>query len=67
MTACLLCGQPIRRRQQGRRRRYCSRACQQRAYRWRQEERLWASTTSRPADSAEVAALLSAALRRAGR
>lgn len=63
MSGCVICRAPLTRRTVGRRRRYCSRACQQRAYRWRQEERLWSSGSSGPADPAEVTALLSAALR----
>lgn len=48
----------------GRRRIYCSRACQQRAYRMRQEETMWRGSGGDEDDHVDVNELLNAALRR---
>lgn len=58
-----MCGRELRQAPLGRRRRYCSRACRQRAFRLRERERVWRSWGSEvAADPAEVARLLGAAL-----
>ncbi len=63
MRSCWLCGQDLPAQAAGRRRRYCSRACQQRAYRLREQERLWRpKAPAAPADPAKVTRLLGAAL-----
>ena len=60
---CIICGRTFQRRAEGRRRLYCSDACRQRAFRQRQEERLWRGSDSQPADIADVATILNAALK----
>ena len=60
---CVICGRPIRQAGQGRRRLYCSDACKQRAFRQREEERLWRGSDPIPADVDEVATILNAALK----
>lgn len=64
---CILCGQGFAQKPTGRRRRYCSRACQERAYRLRRSAGLWPTTTAAPALAGEVTALLEAALLERGR
>ncbi len=59
---CVLCGQPLLQSGRGRRRIYCSRACQQQAYRIREENRLWRSSSSQPAPAKEVLSILKAAI-----
>lgn len=59
---CVICGNELESRGEGRRRLYCSQACRQQAYRLRQEARHMG-----PADPAEVARLLSAVLQRSTR
>ena len=60
---CIICGLNLPRRGQGRRRLYCSNACRQRAFRQREDERLWWVSDPQPADVDDVATLLNAALR----
>ncbi len=62
---CMLCGRQLSEQLSGRRRRYCSRACRQRAYRIREHERLWRESDPDPDDVGDVRALLDAALRAA--
>lgn len=59
---CILCGQSFLQKPSGRRRRYCSRACQERAYRLRRSARLWRPTNPDPVLPGEVKALLEAVL-----
>ncbi len=59
---CVLCGRDFQPASQGRRSRYCSSACRQRAYRLREDERVWRASSSGPADPRAVAAFLDAAL-----
>lgn len=59
---CILCGQSFAQKPTGRRRRYCSRACQERAYRLRCAAGLWRAAKGDPALSGEATALLEAAL-----
>jgi hypothetical protein len=59
---CILCGQSFAQKPTGRRRRYCSRACQERAYRLRRSAGLWRATNADPAVRGEVANLLQAAI-----
>jgi hypothetical protein len=59
----VLCGRKIARAGVGRRRIYCSRACQQRAYRMRQEETMWPGLGGDDDDQVDVTALLNAAIR----
>lgn len=59
---CILCGQSFPQKPTGRRRRYCSRACQERAYRLRRSAGLWRATNADPANLGEVTSLLDAAL-----
>ncbi len=61
---CVRCGWDFQPASQGRRPRYCSAACRQRAYRLREEERLWRGSSSETADPRAVAKLLDAALNR---
>jgi hypothetical protein len=61
---CTLCGREFQRASQGRRPHYCSIACRQRAYRFRQAERLWHGSSSGSADPRAVANLLDGALNR---
>jgi hypothetical protein len=63
---CVVCGAPLDRAGTGRRRLYCTRACQQRAYRLRVESRS-RRDGSLPADPAEVNRLLAVVLRQVGR
>lgn len=63
---CVVCGGALRQMGTGRRRLYCTRACQQRAYRLRVESRS-RRDGSLPADLAEVNRLLAAVLRQVGR
>ena len=60
---CIVCGRTILRRPAGRRRLYCSDACRQRAFRLREEERLWRGSDPHPADVDEVATILNSALK----
>ncbi|HSV92143.1 MAG TPA: hypothetical protein VLH81_03665 [Desulfobacterales bacterium] len=60
--ACAVCGGALRRATTGRRRRYCTAACRQRAYRLRGEMRHQRGAGGRAADPAEVTRLLAAAL-----
>lgn len=60
---CIMCGRSIRRGTVGRRRLYCSAACRQRAFRLREEERLWRGSDPEAADVNEVATILYAALK----
>lgn len=59
---CVLCGRDIQRSASGRRRLYCSSACRQRAYRQRDEERLWRGSDPVLDDVEDVASLLNASL-----
>ncbi len=60
---CIICGRTIQRRAAGRRRLDCSDACRQRAFRQREEERLWRGSDPQPADIADAATILNAALK----
>ncbi|MGH7862713.1 MAG: hypothetical protein ACREOS_10805 [Candidatus Dormibacteraceae bacterium] len=64
MQVCVVCGRDLPRAAAGRRRLFCSAACRQRAYRLNEQERLWRGSRGQAADAAEVARLLSQALRR---
>jgi hypothetical protein len=59
---CILCGQSFVQKPAGRRRRYCSRKCQERAYRLRRSAGIWRATNAEPGLAGEVTALLQAAL-----
>jgi hypothetical protein len=60
---CVICGRSIRRSGPGRRRLYCSNACRQRAYRQRDEERIWRGSDPDLDDVDDVATILKAALK----
>ncbi len=60
--SCLVCGRDLRRAATGRRRRYCTPACRQRAYRLRDEARHRRGAGTGEADPAEVTRLLNAVL-----
>ena len=64
---CLVCGGALGRAATGRRRRYCTAACRQRAYRIRDEARRQRGAGGREADPAEVTRLLAAVLGHARR
>jgi len=59
---CVVCGTPLRRAGTGRRRRYCTPACRQRAWRLRDEARHQRGAGTSEADPAEVTRLLNAVL-----
>lgn len=59
---CILCGRSFAQKPSGRRRRYCSRGCQERAYRLRRTAGLWRATDPDLALPGEVPALLERAL-----
>lgn len=59
---CAVCCAPIWRAPTGRRRRYCTAACRQHAYRIRDEARRQRGAGGREADPAEVTRLLAAVL-----
>ncbi len=60
---CIICGRTILRAGQGRRRLYCSNACRQRAFRQREDERLWRVSDPEPAEVDDVATILKAAIK----
>ena len=60
---CIVCGLSLPRRGQGRRRLYCSDACRQRAFRQREDERLWRGSDLEPAHVDDVTTILNAALK----
>lgn len=55
---CAMCGRPCPQRQVGRRRRYCSRACQQRAYRLRRYAGVQMTSKDPASSLAQTTALL---------
>lgn len=55
---CVMCGRPCPQRSVGRRRRYCSRACQQRAYRLRRYAGVRPAASDSEGALAEATALL---------
>lgn len=61
-AGCAVCGGTLGRATTGRRRRYCTAACRQRAYRLRDAEHHQGGTRGRAADPAEVTRLLAAVL-----
>jgi hypothetical protein len=62
-VVCIICGRSIQQSGQGRRRLYCSNACRQRAFRQRDEERMWRGTDPNPDDLVDVTTILNAALK----
>jgi hypothetical protein len=67
VPGCLACGGELRRAATGRRRRYCTPACRQRAWRLRDAARHQRAAGSRRADPAEVTRLLATVLGHARR
>jgi len=67
MAACILCGRSVRRSRPGRRRLYCSNACRQRAYRYREVERVWRGSDPDLETDIDVTTLLNEALALQGR
>lgn len=64
---CILCGQSFVQKPIGRRRRYCSRACQEHAYRLRRTAGLWRAEDPDSPLPGEVTALLEGALQESRR
>ncbi|WP_329093642.1 TetR/AcrR family transcriptional regulator [Streptosporangium sp. NBC_01469] len=67
MSTCVQCGEPLSAAARGRRPRYCSRACQARAYRTRTAERAASPPTPAPAPAPSPARDISGTLARSTR